>query len=74
MNTPATTPSISSLRRRAGKIGLRVEKSRLRSVTARNLGGYQVIDIQRNLVIDGARYELELADVEACIERLEADQ
>jgi hypothetical protein len=53
----------SRLRRMARRQGMRIEKSRCRSVHMNNLGGYQLIDTARNFVIAGANYDLSLPDL-----------
>lgn len=52
------------LRRKANKLGLRIEKSRIRNANFCNQGGYRLIDANTNTLIDGLWYELTLADVE----------
>ena len=64
--------SLNSLRTRARKVGLKFSKSNWRKDSIDNLGGYQVVDDSRNVVVDGARFDCTLADVEACIRREEA--
>ena len=67
-----TGPSVSNLRRRAEKLGFRFIKSNWRKDSIDNLGGYQVIEIARNLVVDGSRFDCDLGDVADFITRQEA--
>lgn len=66
------TPSISSLRRRAAKLGYHFRKSRWRMDSADNLGGYQVVDVNRNSVVHGSHFDCSLDDVAAFLDREEA--
>lgn len=66
------TPSISSLRRRAAKLGYHFRKSIWRKDSPDNLGGYQVVDISRNTVVHGSSFECSVDDVAAFLEREEA--
>ncbi len=63
--------SVASLRRRADKLGYAFRKSNWRRDSIDNLGGYQLVDVQSNLVVDGARYDLELSAVADWIEHFE---
>lgn len=56
------------LRRRAKAKGYRVEKSRARVLHMNNRGGYQLIDIYKNAVVDGPDYDLDLTQLERSIE------
>jgi hypothetical protein len=56
------------LRRRARRYGLVLRKDRARSFNADHFGGYMLIDADRNVIVRGERYELDLADVEACLD------
>ncbi len=60
---------IAKLRRRAKKLGLSFFKSRWRLDSPDNLGGFRIVEGQRDAytLIDGARFELDLADVERII-------
>ena len=53
------------LRKKANKLGLRIEKSRIRNANFCNQCGYRLIDTNTNILIDGLWYELTLADVES---------
>lgn len=65
-------PSISNLKRRAAKVGLRFFRSNWRKDSIDNLGSYQVVDVSQNLVVDGSRFDLELSAVRDVIEMHEA--
>lgn len=67
-----STPSISNLRRRAKRLGLRFFMSNWRKETIDNCGGYQVVDVSRNFVVDGARFDCSLDDVAEIIRLQEA--
>ena len=54
----------SRIRRQAYKLGIRIEKSRIRNANLFNQGGYRLIDVDTNILIDGLWYELTLRDVE----------
>lgn len=66
-----TTPSVSNLRRQAAKLGYRFGKSNWRKDTIDNLGGYRIVEIDRNICVDGYRFDCSLDDVAAFIERQE---
>lgn len=66
--------TISALRRRAEKLGLAIQTSRSGRVHADDHGGYRLINIAHNTVIAGARFELELVDLETEIAHWEAAQ
>jgi hypothetical protein len=53
-----------SLRRKAGRLGYSVRRSR-RQLSVDNDGGYMLVDIESNSVASGSRFELSLDDVEA---------
>ena len=53
------------LRRLAHKHGLAVEKSRSRTWSIDDHGGYRIVDPYCNWVVHGYRFELDLDDVEA---------
>lgn len=55
-----TTPSIASLRRRAAKLGFKIEKSNWRRDSIDNHGGYRIVDVSTNTVVDGVRFDLEI--------------
>jgi hypothetical protein len=50
-------------RRTAKRVGLRATKSRWRRDTIDNYGGFQLVDPDRNAVIDGVRFELTAQEV-----------
>jgi hypothetical protein len=52
------TVSDSTARRAAKKAGLLAKRSRRRANTVDNRGGFMLLDPTRNVVIDGARFEL----------------
>ena len=53
----------AKLRRQLSKLGYRLQKSRVKQIHGDNLGGYRILDIQTNVVVLGARFELSLDDV-----------
>lgn len=61
----STTPAarIARLRRIAARHDLTLQKSRSRSVHLDDLGGFMIVDIGRNAVVAGDRYDLDLDDV-----------
>jgi hypothetical protein len=61
-DTPAAREA--RLRRLAKRQDLMLRKSRWRLGSIDNLGGYQIIEPNRNLIILGSRYELDLDDVQ----------
>lgn len=69
-----STPSISNLRRRAAKLGYRFTKSNWRKDSIDNHGGYMIIEIDRSICVDGARYECDLDYVAAFIEEREREE
>jgi hypothetical protein len=44
-----------------------LRKSRVHSSNADNLGGYMIIDISKNSIVRGSKWELSLEDVESFI-------
>jgi hypothetical protein len=50
-------------RRAARRVGLVARKSRWRLHSIDNFGGFTIIDPSRNIVVDGARYDLSAEDV-----------
>jgi hypothetical protein len=58
------------LRRKAQRLGYRVEKSRARNLHSNDQGGYQLID-DRNTVRGGVNYELDLAALSRILDALE---
>lgn len=65
--------SISTLRRRAAKLGYRFTKSNWRKDSIDNHGGYMLIEIDRNICVAGDRYDLDLSYVEAFLEDRQAE-
>jgi hypothetical protein len=53
-----------SLRRKAGRLGYSVRRSRWQ-LSVDNDGGYMLVDSESNSVAAGSRFELSLDDVEA---------
>lgn len=60
---------LNKIRRQLKKNGMRLSKSR-NAVSIDNLGGYQIIDNDTNVVIDGLRNDLNLDDVKNLVEHL----
>jgi hypothetical protein len=60
-------------RRIARRYGLRVEKSRQRSLHLNNLGGLQLIDPNMNAVIAGANYDCTPDAIIDHVEKLRID-
>jgi len=60
------------LRKKAKSFGLRLIKSRSRKINADNLGGYMIIDIKNNALVDGQRFDLSLKDVKKWINLFES--
>ncbi len=58
------------MRRRALAKGYRVEKSRGRLLHLNNKGGFQIIRIDRNEVVEGVDYDIKLKELEDLIGRL----
>lgn len=58
-------PSIngSALRARARRKGYVIRKSRDRSIHADNLGEYMLIELHRNIVVLGSRYDASLEEI-----------
>jgi hypothetical protein len=63
MPTDSNRSDDSKARRAAARIGLEARKSRSRWDLMRNLGGYRLIDPNRNCIIAGERFDLSAADV-----------
>jgi hypothetical protein len=55
--------SDQAARRAAKRIGLRASKTRWRANSIDNHGGFQLIDPNKNQVIDGERYDLSAKQV-----------
>lgn len=60
---------LRSLRARARNLGFGVLTSR-KAISPDNLGGVMITDLSRNAVIDGARFNLSLAEAEARISEM----
>ena len=50
-------------RRAAKRIGLVAQKSRPRVATVDNFGGFKLIDVHHNCVVDGSRFDLSAEEV-----------
>ena len=59
------------LRRWATRLGLSLHKSRARRWSVDNHQGYMITDPNRNTIIYGQRFELDLNQVESCLEEYE---
>jgi hypothetical protein len=59
------------LRRQAVRLGLALRKSRARRLHLNDRGKYRIVNEYRNTIIAGERFDLELADVEAILDRIE---
>lgn len=57
----------SKLRQQLKNLGFGLRKSRVHSSNADNLGGYMIIDISKNSIVRGSKWELSLEDVESFI-------
>ncbi len=57
-------------RRWAKRLGLQIRKSRARE-SIDNYGGYMVIEIYKNIIMWGERFELDLDEVEKFLEDYE---
>ncbi len=69
--TPAEKTRENKLRRQAKRLGLAVTKSRVREFHVDDHGGYQIVDLYRNALVRGKRYELDLDDVAAYLAEVE---
>jgi len=58
------------LRKQLKKHGVRLQKSRIQNTNIDNYGNYMLIDIYRDLVLDGCKYEMTLDDVEYYVKNL----
>lgn len=72
MLSPADKRRLRALRARARLRGVGVQLSR-RALSADNRGGYRLTDLASNTVIDGARFDLTLADAEERVAGVIAD-
>ena len=59
----------NKLRRQAKRLGLVIKKSRVREIHADDFGGYRITD--RNRLVHGQRYELDIEDVAAYLAETE---
>lgn len=62
----------SRLRRRAKRLGLTLRKSRARRLTLDDRGLYRVV--KEGWIVAGEKFDLTLDDVEALLDRLEAQE
>ena len=69
--TPEQKTRENKLRRQAKRLGLAVKKSRVREIHLNDHGGYQIVDLYRNRLVQGQRFELELDDVAAYLAETE---
>jgi hypothetical protein len=53
----------SRARRAAKRIGLKARRSRWRRDSIDNLGGFMLVDPDRNMIVAGSRYDLTPEDV-----------
>lgn len=62
----STSPAAreARLRRAAKRQGYRLSRSRWRAGSIDNAGGFQVIDLQTNVVVAGSRFDLDADDVQ----------
>lgn len=58
------------LRKQLKKHRVRLQKSRIQNTNIDNYGNYMLIDIYRDLVLDGCKYEMTLDDVEYYVKNL----
>ncbi|MER2193321.1 hypothetical protein ABS771_08510 [Methylobacterium brachiatum] len=75
MSMPLTLPDrrrLRSLRARARNRGFGVLTSR-KAISPDNLGGVMITDLAHNAVIDGARFDLSLAEAEARVSEMVAE-
>jgi len=63
-NSNAEKSRENRFRRQLVKQGYVLRKSRVRNINYNDLGGYRIVDLYRNFVVDGIRFELSLDDVE----------
>ena len=60
----------NKLRRQAKRLGIKITKSRVREIHLDDHGGYRIVD--RNRLVHGQRYELDLEDVAEYLADVEA--
>ena len=61
----------AKLRRQLRKAGYLLKKSRVVNTHLNDRGGYMIVDMYKNLIVYGERFDLEIEDVEQIIERLQ---
>ena len=61
--TPAEKTRENRLRRQAKRLGLVLNKSRIREIHFNDLGGYQIVALHGNRLVHGERFSLSLDDV-----------
>ncbi len=66
-NSRAQKVRENAARRWAKRHGLILRKSRAQRLSLDNLGGYMLVDDERNLAVAGERYNLDLDDVETIL-------
>lgn len=59
------------LRQRAKRLGFRLAKSRTKTPHPNDFGGWMVIDIGLNAVVQGSNFELNLDDVDEYLTSME---
>ena len=69
--TAAEKTRENKLRRQAKRLGLKIKKGRPRKIHVDNLGGYMIVDLYRNRLVRGQRFELDLEDVAAYLAETE---
>ena len=62
-------PREARLRRLARRGGYSLHKSRA-GYSIDNLGGYMIVDVYQNFIVDGERFNLTLDDVEVALKEL----
>lgn len=55
----------NGLRRLAARLGYRIERSRARAMRSNEPGEYRLVEMARNLAVDGAGYDASLDRIEA---------
>ncbi len=60
-------------RRHAERLGFMLKKSRARNWNINDQGGYMLVDISTNVVIQGSRFDWSLSDIEGYLDDYEAD-
>lgn len=62
---------LKSLRKKAARFGISLIESSTNEINEDNLGGFMLIDIEAQKLMDGQRFELSPEDVENFLEELE---